>query len=457
MFIITTALLIIIGIVLFEILIFSHEFGHFITAKLSGVKVNEFALGMGPKLFGFQKGETLYTLRLLPIGGYCAMEGEDEESDSPDAFGNAKVYKRMLIVCAGAIMNILLGLVLVFTLQVQYDSYASTKISGFYGGAYSQVSGLKENDQITKIGNYKVYSSNDISFSLAMMKSTDVDGTAPVIAKEKYGATLANLYQYLSQYEDKYSKESFASITDTYKTSIEKIYNSITTKEIEDAYNYAFDIITSKTYADNTQPDLPNLKVEITEVSPRFRTDVEVIRNGEKMLIKDVDFYTYLNSEGKPAVSYDFYMEPIEKNFLTVLSSTFDNGVSIVRMVYKSLIGLLTGQFTMAEVSGPVGVVSAVTDAASTGLKTSLIDAINNIIYIMAVISINLGVFNMLPVPALDGGRFFFLIIEAIRRKPIPAKYEGLIHGIGFALLMIFILIVSANDIVRLFNGKGLF
>ena len=108
---IQTVLLIIIGVLIFELLIFSHEFGHFITAKLSGVRVNEFALGMGPKLFSFTKGETVYSLRLLPIGGYCAMEGEDEESDCPDAFSKAKVYKRMIIVIAGAVMNIILGLI----------------------------------------------------------------------------------------------------------------------------------------------------------------------------------------------------------------------------------------------------------------------------------------------------------------------------------------------------------
>ncbi len=123
--------LVIIGILLFELIIFSHEFGHFITAKKSGVKVNEFSLGMGPKIFGFTKGETDYSLRLLPIGGYCAMEGEDEDSADPRAFNNAKVWKRMIIIIAGAVMNIILGFIMMFAYTVQADSYASTTIGGF--------------------------------------------------------------------------------------------------------------------------------------------------------------------------------------------------------------------------------------------------------------------------------------------------------------------------------------
>lgn len=454
---INTVLLIIIGVLIFELLIFSHEFGHFITAKLSGVRVNEFALGMGPKIFSFTKGETVYSLRLLPIGGYCAMEGEDEESDSPDAFSKAKVYKRMIIVIAGAVMNIILGLILVFCLQIQSDSYADTTISGFSDSAYSAKSGLEAGDKILSIGDYKIWSSNDISYSLAMLKCTDVDGTAPVIAREKYNATLVSVYAYLSQYQDKYGKSDWDAITKDYEKAREDINSAPTTEQIVEIYDNAFKKMTAVTLSDGKKAELPEISVSITEKSPRFRTDVTVLRNGKEVTLKDVDFYTYLGEDGKPAISFDFYVEPIEKNFVTVITSTFNNSVSIVRMVYKSLFGLITGRFSLSEVSGPVGVVSAVSQAVSSGLETSFLDALNNIIYIMAIISINLGIFNMLPLPALDGGRFFFLIIEAIRRKPVPPKYEGIVHGVGFALLMLLILFVSANDIARLFGGSGLF
>ena len=149
--ILITLALIIIGVLFFELIIFFHEFGHFITAKLSGVKVNEFALGMGPRLFGFRKGETEYSFRLFPVGGYCAMEGEDEDSDEPRAFNNAKIWKRMIIIIAGAVMNIILGLILMFAYTVQADSYNSTTIAGFSPNSYTANSGLQKGDTVVDI------------------------------------------------------------------------------------------------------------------------------------------------------------------------------------------------------------------------------------------------------------------------------------------------------------------
>ena len=163
--VLTTIALIVIGILFFMLIIFSHEFGHFITAKLSGVKVNEFAIGMGPRLFGFKKGETEYTFRLFPIGGYCAMEGEDEDSDEPRAFNNAKIWKRMIIIIAGAVMNILLGFILMFAYTVQADSYASTTVSQFAPSSYSANCGLQAGDKIVEINGYSA-SAGALSLSL---------------------------------------------------------------------------------------------------------------------------------------------------------------------------------------------------------------------------------------------------------------------------------------------------
>lgn len=354
---IQAALLIIIGILLFELIILSHEFGHFICAKKSGVLVHEFALGMGPKLFGFKKGETLYSLRLLPIGGFCKMEGEDEESDSPRAFSKAKVWQRMIIVVAGAFMNVLLGIVLMCILVVQEPYYASTTIESFHENSRSATQGLQVGDTIVSLDGYKINTSRDFSFSLATMK----------------------------------------------------------------------------TYS-------PNVKVE---------------RNGEIVDLGNVTFDTTTDSAGNKYIALDFYVEPIKRSFTSVVSQTFQQTYSVVRMIWASLVGLVTGQFTMNDVSGPIGAASAITEATSMGLETSFLMGLNNLLFMLMVISVNLGIFNMLPVPALDGGRFFFLLVEAIRRKPIPAKYEGLVHTIGFVVLILFMIVVSLNDVIRLFNGTG--
>ena len=348
-------MLIIIGVLLFELIVLIHEGGHFVAAKLSGVKVNEFALGMGPKLFSFTKGETKYSLRLLPIGGYCSMEGEDEESDNPRAFGNKPVWKRIIIVAAGAVMNIILGLLMTLTMVLQQPYYASTTVSVFDENAVTS-DYIQVGDKLEEIDGYPIWNSMDIAFALGTCK------------------------------------------------------------------NYE-----------------PNIKVN---------------RNGQSIDLGNVPLYTYDNN-GKTTIARDFYVEPVDKNFLSVCGETIGQTVSTVRMVYASLVGLVTGKFGFNEMSGPVGVASAITTVASQGLESSFLDAFNNILYIMMILTINLGIFNLLPVPALDGGRLLFLLIELVRRKPVPQKYEGVIHGIGFALLMVFMLAVTFNDIVRLFTGAG--
>ena len=346
-------MLIIIGVLLFELIVLIHEGGHFVAAKLSGVKVNEFALGMGPKLFSFTKGETKYSLRLLPIGGYCSMDGEDEESDNPRAFGNKPVWKRIIIVVAGAVMNIILGLLMTLTMVLQQPYYASTTVSVFAENAVTS-DYIQVGDKLEEIDGYPIWNSMDIAFALGTCK------------------------------------------------------------------NYE-----------------PNIKVN---------------RNGQSIDLGNVPLYTYDNN-GETTIARDFYVEPVEKNFLSVCGETIGQTVSTVRMVYASLVGLVTGKFGFNEMSGPVGVASAITTVASQGLESSFLDAFNNILYIMMILTINLGIFNLLPVPALDGGRLLFLLIELVRRKPVPQKYEGVIHGIGFALLMVFMLAVTFNDIVRVFTG----
>lgn len=333
-----------------------HEGGHFVAAKLSGVQVNEFALGMGPKLFSFKKGETQYSFRLLPIGGYCSMEGEDEDSENPRAFGNKPVWKRIIIVVAGAIMNIVLGLLMTLILVLQQPYYGSTTIAKFPAESVT-AENLQVGDKIESVDGYAIWNSRDIAFAL---------GT--------------------------------------------------------------------------TQTNSPNIKVN---------------RDGQSIDLGNVPLYTYEDADGNEQIAVDFYIEQVDKNFFSVCGETIGQTVSTVRMVWASLVGMVTGKFGFNDMSGPVGVASAITTVASQGLESSFLDAFNNILYVMMILTINLGIFNLLPIPALDGGRFLFLLIELIRRKPIPQKYEGVIHGVGFVLLMVFMLAVTFNDIVRVVTGTG--
>ena len=344
------ALLIIIGILLFELIILIHEGGHFVTAKLCGVKVNEFALGMGPKLIKFKKGETLYSLRLFPIGGFCAMEGEDSESEDERAFVNKKVWQRIIIVVAGAVMNIILGLVLMMITLAPNKYFASSTVAVFADNATSSQQ-LKVGDEIKEINGYDIITSTDMSFAFATAKSNKLSMT--------------------------------------------------------------------------------------------------VKRDGEYVNLTDVQLPT-VESDGKEILQLDFKVAAIENNFGTLMSQTFLSTVSTVRKVWASLAGLVTGQFGLNEVSGPVGMTSAISQATASGLETSFWDGLNNLIYVMMIITVNLGVVNLLPIPALDGGRLVFLIIEAIRRKPIKPEHEGYVHAVGMLILFAFMIIISIKDVIQL-------
>lgn len=360
MFTITILINILLGIIavlLFCLIVSLHEFGHFITAKACGIRVNEFAVGMGPTLFHFQKGETTYSLRLLPIGGFCAMEGEDEESDDARAFGNKPVWRRMIVVAAGAVMNLLLGLVFMMIILVQQPVYASTTISQFAENSALESAGLQAGDRFVSIDGYSIHCDRDLSFALAL-----------------------------------------------------------------------------------ADPD---------------SVDIQVDRDGQLMEFNDIQLQT-TEQDGQQVVTLDFYVMPLERNVGTVLQKTFTDTWSMVKMVWVSLVGLVTGRFGLNEMAGPVGMAQVISQAAAMGLETGFVTALNNILMIMVILTVNLGIFNLLPLPALDGGRLVFLIIEGIRRKPINPKYEGWVHAAGFVLLMGLMVLVAFNDIVRLFNGHGL-
>ncbi len=359
----------VIMIAVFGVLIFIHELGHFLTARWAGVTVKEFALGMGPKLLSWKskKSETRYSIRLFPIGGYVSMDGEDEESENSGAFCNQKVYKRMIIVVAGATMNLLLGLVLTMSVVLMSPNIASNVYAGHdIVQAKEFQEYLAENPEIKE-----AFDKFDLSaFPLKKGdKIISVDGTLVFSGSE-------------ARYE-----------------IMNKGYKPI---------------------------------------------DVTVRRNGEKIKLEDVTFPAYTDKKSNTQFAFvEFMQYGIEaKTPLNVIRQTVTRSVSSVKMIYDSLFGMITGRFGMDAISGPIGVAEVVGDAWS----------ISPVVFInvVSILTINLGVVNLLPIPALDGGRFVFLAIEGIRKKPISRKVEGYVNFIGIIVLFGFMILISFKDVFKL-------
>lgn len=415
---------------------------------------------MGPKIFGFKKGETQYSLRLIPIGGYCAMEGEDEDSSNPRSFEKAKVWKRMIVVIAGAVMNILLGFILMFVVVVQQPTYSSTTIDSFPELSYSQNSGLQPGDKLLKINGTSIVSSRDISFALATTKPVEVDGTELTVYKED---CLVNLFSFLRTTlserndaiqkgeTDYMSQEDAQSMYDEYLKIVENVSSAETQEEAQASYEQGYKTLYA--YVSDEEAQIP--EIEFKESRTRFRVDILVERAGRQVLLEDVDFYTYLNSDSQqPMVAIDFYTVPVERNFATAITETFKQTISIGKMVWDSLVGIITGRFGISELSGPIGAASAISQVTSQSLSSSgFVEGLNTLIFMMAVITVNLGIFNMIPFPALDGGRFVMLIVEAIRKKPVSMKIQNAINASGFIILIGFMLVISMKDIWQIIGG----
>ncbi|MDE5620544.1 MAG: site-2 protease family protein [Ruminococcus sp.] len=350
---------IIIAIIIFGLIVMVHEFGHFICAKLSKVRVLEFSIGMGPKIIQKKKGETMYSLRLLPVGGYCAMEGEDEDSDDPHSFRSAKLWKRMIILVAGAGMNFVLGFVAIVVMMSMLGSVPTTQISGFsaieledgtlerHSASYD--SGLRHDDIFYEIDGTRIFSMLDLNYILSS--------------------------------------------------------------------------------------------------SPTNVHDVVVKRNGEKIEIDDVKF------ENANGGTVDFGLVQKDKNPLTVVKGSGEMFMSMGHIVGMSLKQLVSGQAKKEDVSGPVGVVTAINETTQESEDAK--DIFFNLVYMTALITINIGIFNLLPIPGLDGGRLIFCFIELIRRKPVKPEHEGYVHLAGMLLLFGIMIFATYNDIVRLISGGG--
>lgn len=346
---------IIIAILFFGLLIFFHELGHFAFAKLFGVKVNEFAMGMGPTLFKFKKGETKYALRLFPIGGFVSMDGEDEASDSERAFCNKPAWQRFIIVAAGGTINLIMGVIIVAIMLSQSELIGTPVIHSFTEESVSAEYGLEKGDKLVKINGSRVFSEYDLGF--LMMR--DHDGSVDFVVERK---------------------------------------------------------------------------------------GENVSLNGVKFKTQEQDF----NGTVMNIPVSDFIIVGVDPSLGSVLKYSALESVSIVRIVWVSLYDLATGQYGLKDLSGPVGTVSFVADAAVQAKEET---DYSYLFLLMSLIAINIGLMNLLPLPALDGGRLFFIFIECIFKKKVPAKVEGTIHTVGLVLLLALMAIITFSDIFKLIKG----
>lgn len=325
------------AIFVFLLVILLHELGHFLVAKLVGIKVNEFSIGMGPKVFQRNKGETKYTLRLLPIGGYVKMEGEDEDSDDPRGFGKSSPFARIAVVVSGALMNFVLAIIVLSIVAYNVGS-PTTIIEKISPDSPAESAGIISGDTIISI--------NDVN-----IKSWD------------------------------------------------------------------------------------GLTNQISSASPNKSLKINILRDNEEKIIN----VKPIVEDGRSIIGI---IPKYESSITQGIKGGIENTAYFIRLMFEFLRMLFKGQVTTNDLSGPIGVISEVGKQAKMG--------INNLLLILGFISVNLGFFNLLPIPALDGSRIVFLIIEVLRGKPIDPEKENIIHLIGFALLISMMIIISYKDILEL-------
>lgn len=404
---------IILGIVMFLLIILIHEFGHFTVAKLCKMKVNEFSIGMGPALLKKQKGATLYSLRLLPIGGYVSLD-EDVESDDPNSFRNKPVWMRILVIAAGAFMNFVLGFIFCIFAVLSNKSISTTTVAGFHEGAVSSHQ-LMQNDTIDSINGMKIFTTMDISFQLTNSDSRE-EGTGFY----KYDFVVIRNGEAVELKDVRFASKAYSQFIADYKLLVgeREGYAKLPTEYFDvndNSYTEAFVSLESKD---------SEFAVKFKEIADKYKAGYETEKN---------------------SLFLDFIVYGEKKDFVSVITTACKTFISDARLIWISLINLLTGTYGLNEMSGPVGVVQSVGTVAAFG--------IGSLLTLAALIAINVGIVNLLPIPAMDGGRLVFLIIEAIRRKPVKAEHEGLVHFIGIVALMLLMVIVTFNDIARIFTG----
>jgi len=363
-----------------------HEFGHYIVARLLDFKILEYAIGFGPAIFKKEKNSILYSVRIVPFGGYCKFEGEDEESSDPRAFSNRPVWRRILVVAAGGVFNIILGFAIFMVIMPSLSPVATNVINTVVENSYLEQCGVQPGDKIIKLDGKDISFYNDITlYTSNLTGDTEIDLTVKREGK-KFAFRI---------------KPTEQKITYNYTNSGVEYISSINGIEQSQLIPYSENLL--------KREDL----IGKSQVQTRY--------------------------------IIGFVPQTEEINSLNIWSNAWNNTKFVVKLVYRSLWEMVTGKVGVEQMSGPVGIVNEVNNAVNQGSHSWLY-----VLNLMALLTINLGVFNLLPFPALDGGRLFFMLVELVRRKPIPSEKEGMVHAIGIILLFALIIFISFNDILKL-------
>lgn len=428
---------ILLAIIALSFLIIIHELGHFTVAKLSGIKVQEFSLFMGPKLFSFKKGETDYSFRLIPLGGYVRMEGEEQASEDERAFNKKPVLIRMAVIAAGPITNLIAAL-LILAVIFSFTGYSTNKLAEMPSDSVAAKAGLVAGDKIISFDNKTVMHPMDLAIFSYESKDRPV----------KIG----------------YVREGKSYVTTVTPKKIEaqKLYRlGISTEAVEGENSNVIAQVANKTPAQKSglQAGDRIIAMNNTTVSSKQDIDRFMRENGEKMLkitvlrngAQEVTMLTPMVVE-QPE-QYDLGMEfgGDKDGILPTIGAAFTYTVSTVRSVFYSILWLITGTVSLNQLMGPVGIVSTIGSAVQQPTLGLMLVYLFNLV---AFLSINLGIMNLIPFPALDGSKILLLAVEGIRKKAIPPEKEAMISMVGFVLLIMLMIFATYNDIARLI-GKG--
>lgn len=426
---------ILIAILIFSVIIIFHELGHFLLAKRNGIKVTEFSLGMGPRLLSTQKGETRYSLKLFPIGGSCMMVGEDDDDDSEGSFNKASVWARISVVAAGPIFNFILAFVFAMMIT-SVAGYDPARVLQVEENSPAAKAGLQEGDIITEFQGRNIVLGRDLDSYMMLHGLEDEDITLTYKRDGKEKEVSFEAYS-----EEKYMLGfSYVPTPDSEPEITQVVLNGA----MMEAGVQAGDIIREiNGEAIETSQEIQ----EYWEKNPLDGSEISlgIERDGE---VQTLSLKPQMTKQIDTGFVYNLYRE--KTNFLGVLRYSASEVRYWISNTIESLMMLIKGQFSVNDLSGPVGIIDVIGDSYEEAKEEGTVMVWLQMLYWAILLSANLGVMNLLPIPALDGGRLVFLAVEAVRKKKLDPNVEGMVHFAGFVLLMLLMVFVMFNDFRRL-------